>query len=164
MAYYLLLEFKDAGLVLNNKNSRPNGGWKHALNEFGMNSNVPARNIDYDTPIGVSQVSNMLHVMFGLAPKPTYRKSFIERNDKIYEIAKKARIWYADACDEYIYEKAEVLSTAKYQTNAHKTPKTKIGDEVYDGVYSWSYLFKWLNKRANEDLVNDFFSLLNSPF
>ena len=162
MAYYLLLEFKDAGLVLNNKNSRPNGGWKHALNEFGVNSNVPARNIDYDTPVGVSQVSNMLHVMFGLAPKPTYRKSFIERNDKIYEIAKKARIWYAESCDEYIYEKAEVLSTAKYQTNAHKTPKTKIGDEVYDGVYSWSYLFKWLNKRANEDLINDFFSLLNS--
>lgn len=161
MAYYLLLEFKDAGLILDNKNSRPNGGWKHALNEFGVNSNIPSRNIDYDTPIGVSQVSNMLHVMFGLAPKPTYRRSAIERNEQIYEIAKKARIRYYEACDEDIYDKSEVLSTAKYQVNSHRIPKARIGDKVYLGVYSWSYLSKWLTKRADEEFTSELFSVLS---
>lgn len=161
MAYYLLLEFKDAGLILDNKNSRPNGGWKHALNEFGVNSNVPSRNIDYDTPIGVSQVSNMLHAMFGLAPKPTYRRSAIERNEQIYEIAKKARIRYYDACNEDIYEKSEVLSSAKYQVDSHRTPRARIGDKVYLGVYSWSYLSKWLTKRADEEFTSELFSVLS---
>jgi hypothetical protein len=161
MAYYLLLEFKDAGLILDNKSQRPKEGWKHALNEFGVNSNVPTRNIDYDTPIGVSQVSNMLHVMFGLAPKPTYRRSAIERCEQIYEIAKKARIRYYDACDENIYEKSEVLSTAKYQVDSHRTPKARIGDKIYLGVYSWSYLSKWLTSRADEEFSSELFSVLS---
>ena len=161
MAYYLLLEFKDAGLTLNNKKSRPNGGWKHALNEFGVNRNIPTRSIDYDTPIGVSQVSNMLHVMFGLAPKPTYRRSAITRNEQIYEIAKKARIRYYDACNEYMYEKAEVISNAKYQVDSHSKPKTKIGDKIYPGVYTWSYLHKWLNKRADKEFASELFSVLS---
>lgn len=162
MSYYLLLRFKDTGLVLNNKSSRPQGGWVHALNEFGINSNVPTREIDYNTPIGVSQISNMLHVLFGLAPKPTYRQSMIPRNNQIYELAKKAKIWYEDACNEKMYEKSEVISCAKYAIDSHKTPHTKIGDEVFPGVYTWAYLFKWIDVRGTESFANDLLSLLNS--
>jgi hypothetical protein len=100
--------------------------------------------------------------MFGLAPKPTYRDSFINRNEEIYEIAKKAKIWYKDYCNVMMDEKAEVISTAKYQSNAHKTTYTKIGDTVYPGVYNWSYLMKWLKKKGNPDVINDLFSLLNT--
>ena len=161
MSYYLLLKFKDAGLVLNNKASKPKGGWVHALNSFGLNSNVPSRNVDFDTPIGVSQVSNMLHVLFGLAPQPTYRDSLIPRNEQVYEIAKKAKIRYEDLCNEMMYEKSEVISSAKYAIDSHKTPHTKIGDKVYNGIYSWSYLFKWISKNGDSDFANELISLLN---
>jgi hypothetical protein len=143
--YYLRLKFEDAALILSNKNSKPQRGrgYTHIANAFGVyNSSEKAREIDYDMPIGISQVSNMLHVMLGYAPKPTYRKSLIKRNEEIYEIAKKARIKYYDNCDENIYEKSEVLQGAKAAFNSNATRTTKIGDKTYQGFYTWSYFLK----------------------
>ena len=152
--YYLRLKFEDAGLILPNKNARPNRGHTHINNEFGVyDPSEKPREIDYDMPIGTSQISNMLHVMLGYAPKPTYRKSIIKRIDQIYEIAKKARIRYYGGCDEMIYEKSEVLQGSKAPFNSHATKKTKIGDEVYDGFYRWSFLLRRFDKFDKQELT-----------
>ena len=83
-----------------------------------------------------------LERLTGYAPKPTYRKSLIKRNEEIYEIAKKARIKYYDNCDENIYEKSEVLQGAKAAFNSNATRTTKIGDKTYKGFYTWSFFLK----------------------
>ena len=152
--YYLRLRFEDAALVLANKNARPTRGHTHINNAFGVyNPSEKPREIDYEMPVGISQISNMLHVMLGYAPKPTYRKSLIKRNEQIYEIAKRARILYYDGCDENIYEKSEVLQGSKAPFNSHATKKTKIGDELYDGFYTWSFFLKRFDKFDNQELT-----------
>lgn len=152
--YYLKLKFEDAGLILNNKNSKTLKGYTHIDNAFGVyNPSAKGREIDYEMPIGISQISNMFHVMLGFAPKPTYRKSFIKRNEEIYNIAKKARIRYYDGCDENIYEKSEVLQGSKAPFNSHATKKTKIGDKIYDGFYTWSFFLKRFDNFDKKELT-----------
>jgi hypothetical protein len=138
---------------------------KHQKNELGLYTpNDNPREIDYDMPIGISQVSNMLHVMFGFVPKPTYRKSIIERNEKIYEIAKKARIKYYDECDKDIYEKSEVLQGAKAPYNSERKIKTKIGDKLERGFFSWSYFlkrFQRFDKKYLDNILAFFNKMMN---
>ena len=75
MKHYLSIKFKDASLILPNKASRPLKGYTHVINEFGVRTpSDKFRDVDCDNPIGISQVSNMLHVMLGYKPKPSYRK------------------------------------------------------------------------------------------
>ena len=161
MRHYLRLKFTDAGLILNNKASRPLKGYTHINNEFGVYETIKARGIDCETPIGVSQISNMLHVMLGLAPKPTYRRSFIKRNEEIYEIAKTARILYYNDCDKDIYEKSEVIQGTKASWNSHASPKTKIGDTLYSGFYKWSYFLKRF-EQFDKIYLEKILSLFNS--
>lgn len=149
--YYLRLKFKDAGLIIPNKGMP----YKHQKNELSLYTpNDDPREIDYDMPIGISQVSNMLHVMLGFPPKPTYRKSLIERNEEIYEIAKKARIKYYDECDKNIYEKSEVLQGAKAPYNSERKIKTRIGDKLERGFFSWSYFLKRFQRFDKKHLDN----------
>ena len=162
MAYFLRLKFEDAALVLNNKANPPSKkGYTHIVNELGVYSpSEKTREIDYDMPIGVSQVSNMLHVMFGYAPKPTYRRSLIKRNEEIYDIAKNARIRYYNDCDKNLYEKSEVLQGAKAPFNSHMSVITKIGEEKYDGFYNWAYFLKRFDK-FDDKYLNAILSFFN---
>lgn len=154
MKHYLSIKFKDASLILPNKASRPLRGYTHVINEFGVRTpSDKFRDVDCDNPIGISQVSNMLHVMLGYKPKPSYRKSFIERNEEIYNIAKTARILYEDGCDELIYEKSEVFQGSKSAWNSNASPKTTIGDTTYPGFYSWSFFFRRFKNFAKDDLI-----------
>lgn len=162
--HYLRLRFTDASLVVNNKASRPMKGYTHVYNEVGVYSPSDAtREVDYETPIGTSQISNMLHVMFGYAPKPSYRGSLIKRVEEIYEMAKTARIFYYDGCNKDMYEKSELFQGAKAPFNSHATRTTKIGDKLYDGVYNWQFFlrrFKGYDKKYLTDILSLFNDVL----
>lgn len=99
---------------------------------------------NWSCPVGLDQVSNMLHVMFGLAPKATNRETIFKRNKDIYEIAKNSYIKYDDYSEEYIESIKYVTNLEFFQTgkpfyNANSMIKTVINGKPIKGHYTWNY-------------------------
>ena len=159
MKRYLHLKFIDATVNIRNKTDKRG---TVVVNELGVYKLVPPAETAYENPIGVSQVSNMLHVMLSCVPKPTYRKSIIPRIDRIYEIAKNARIKYYDNCDKHINEIAEFNQTAKAAWNSNAMIKTILDGKEHNGFYRWNYLLRLFEgfESEKEELLNFFAEVL----
>lgn len=137
--YYLILRFRGASIFIPSKERGVRRAQVYSL--FGERITIEnPEDIDYDMPIGTSQVSNMLHAMFGLVPVPTYRKSFLKRNEDIYKMAERAMVKYDGKCNEDMYRKSEYVQTFKPQFDSHMKIKTKLRGEYADGFYRWEYL------------------------
>jgi hypothetical protein len=118
--WYIRLSFKNAKL------KKEGSGYKSSF-----------KDIDIDNPIGVNQVSNMLHVMFGLPPKPSKRKTVFERNETIYNIAK-------EIIDKnyirYTYKGFdEFFITAKGCENSNINTEVIFNGKLVKGHYTWNY-------------------------
>lgn len=146
---YLRLKFENACLKCDDTSS-------------GYSSLLHIKESDWTSPIGIDQVSNMLHVMFGVPPVSSKRETIFKRNDVIYEMAKNSYIKYYDYDGNNIKSKygLEFFQTAKTKFNSHSTIKEKIGELEVSGFYTWNYFerrFKGRDKTLLYEIM-DFFN------
>lgn len=158
---YLTIRFENASLILPNKSNHPKGGYQQYTQGVGITDYVEC---DLENPIGVDQLSNVLHVMCGLAPIPTKRKTIFTRNEELYNIAKNSYIKYDKGCNNDIDRKSEMFQASKYAENSELKITTKIGNESYNGFYNWVYFLRrfYKNKDMLEKILNFFNKVLSS--
>lgn len=141
---YLILKFENAALVTP---SDPKN-FKHFVRHLGfIECDMP----DMETPIGVDQLSNALHVMCGLAPCASKRSTVFKRNETIYNIAKGAYIQYDSRLNQELFQDAKIQNDSNV-----KNIKDVKGNP---GVYNWTYF-----KRAaysSPKTLEELFRLLN---
>lgn len=144
---YLHLKFENASL-------------KHTdvmTSKDGKTCDCSLRSIEsnnWSVPIGIDQISNMLHVMFGLPPKAVNRETIFEINETIYEIAGNSYIKFNNYDENFVKtakypSKFEFFQTAKPAFNSHSKISTKIDGQEIDGHYTWNY-FKRRFKGKND--------------
>lgn len=121
---YLILKFENAALVTPSKPK----DFKHFVRHLGL---IECDMPDMETPIGVDQLSNALHVMCGLAPCASKRSTVFKCNETIYNIAKGAYIRYDSLLNQ------EGFQDTKIQDNSTAKIKDCKGN---DGIFNWSYL------------------------
>lgn len=158
---YLTIRFENASLILPNKSNRPMKGYQQYTQGVGI---TDYDECDLENPIGADQLSNVLHVMCGLAPVPTKRKTIFTRNEELYNIAKNSYIKYDKGCNNDIDRKSEMFQASKYAEDSHLKVSTKIGDEVYNGFYNWAYFLRrfYKNKDLLKKILNFFNKVLSS--
>lgn len=158
---YLTIRFENASLILPNKSNHPIKGYRQYTQGVGITDYVEC---DLENPIGANQLSNVLHVMCGLAPVPTKRKTIFTRNEELYNIAKNSYIKYDKGCNNDIDRKSEMFQASKYAENSNLKISTKIGDEVYTGFYNWAYFLRrfYKNKDLLKKILNFFNKVLSS--
>ena len=93
---YLSLGFRDAALIVKNDylSSKRNPTYtKSSMYESGISVYEEP---ELESPIGVSQLANALHVMCGLPPVPMKRKdeSFFTLNNELIKMAEHSYIKY----------------------------------------------------------------------
>lgn len=161
MTQYLVLKFENAGLVY--------GRGKHFVkSDYGNKGhNEKSEGHDIVTPIPYTLLSNVLHKLCGEIPVPSKRPTFLKRLEIFDNIAKNSYIKYdikpLAKKSGYGYDNAEVFRTAKYAFDSHQNANTKFvlhdgSTIIYKGYYSWAYLEKTCENKANFDLVCDFLS------
>ena len=163
---YLTIRFENASLILPNKNETPKKNKKGlTFRQYTQGVGITAYDeCDLENPIGADQLSNVLHVMCGLAPIPTKRKTIFTRNEELYNIAKNSYIKYDKGCNNDIDRKSEMFQASKYAEDSHLQISTKIGDEVYSGFYNWAYFLRrfYKNKDLLKKILNFFNKVLSS--
>lgn len=151
--YYLTLKFENACLKMDETSKK--AGHCSLQNIKGTN---------WSCPVGLDQVSNMLHVMFGFPPKATYRDTIFKRNEEIYEIAKKSFLRYYDYSKEDIeslgyFKNLEFFQTAKPDYNSHQKVSTMIDGQEITGNYTWNYFERrFRGKKELLDMIMGFFN------
>ena len=122
---YLLLRFENAKLRFSEGEQTPSGNMTYEM----VRNTVK--------PIGVNQLSGMIHAMFGVPPKPSKRMSVLSVSDELFELAKNSYIKY-DMCDGRI-GCSEFFKASKYRANSHSKIKDCINGSLFFGHYSWAY-------------------------
>lgn len=163
---YLKVIFEDAALFRNNKMtkdiillSRNNGKY----------SRLKKQKENFEEPLTVFQISNLIHVLFGERPVPTFRKVCYSPIDYYFEKANNSLL-YIDSYKKYNKNKEkfeftnETLSTKKAVYNSH-SKKVDI---------NWFLIKKFLRaKDGSNTLFNEFvfdcdkafnLKVLNIPF
>jgi hypothetical protein len=151
---YLRLRFQNACLKYDEKGKEYSG---HCSLGNIQNSN-------WYSPIGVDQLSNALHVMFGLPPKPSKRESVFERNEDIYKLACGAYIKYdnytpSDMNSVKFARNLEFFQTAKPKSDSNSKVSTLIDGTVVTGYYSWDYFKRRFTEKEMylyDEIINFF--------
>ncbi len=144
--YTVVLSFNSAKLPVEEV-----GKSKDRINEFGLPKDRELV-IDKNNPINISfkNISNVIHVLCGCRPAPTYRKSFLKRIPQIDDIAKTAmykitnNISYTtkDGKVKYITEFTQGKKSP-YNSHASNMFKTISKDGILvKGRLTWSGLYK----------------------
>lgn len=164
--YYLHLKFTDAAIYLNNKKTLESEDYrKETL--YQTNRVKTKRKVDLDNPINIHCVSNMLHCMFGLPPKPFYRETDFIVYDKIHDLA--VNHTYLKLVSDNIYNHFgnknylfNFTRTSKSAYNSHQKGLTTIvGGEAKQGVFTWErFHSKFLDNEELYVIVILFFNEL----
>lgn len=107
MNKYLVLSFRDAGLIITD--NKTNGG-KQTMDKLPYSlyeDNSRDVSDRFVEPITIYQISNVLHKLFGERPVPTFRYSNAKRNDYLFEKASECYLKLdniLDKNDKYIKE------------------------------------------------------------
>lgn len=127
--YYLHLKFDSASLVYFDKKKT---------------------DIDLANPIGVNQISNMLHVMMGFPPVPSKRLSLFSKNEAIYDIALNHSYIKYDGVVSFENKSGKLtyLPTLFHANkgNCHSTRKVVniIGGNEVQGILNWeNFIFQF---------------------
>lgn len=114
---YLVLNFRNATLFENNEGKK-----KLEKTEEGINKFVNYSNNRFKEPITIYQISNVIHVLFGERPVPTFRKVPYSIISKYYKKASDSYlridnplIKYNNGDNDYI---SEIMHTNKHQWNS----------------------------------------------
>ena len=82
---YLILEFNNAGFFINHR------GTKDKIYDID-GSRKRSNQDNFEEPIHVNHISNMIHVLFGERPAPSNRFTFYGRVDYLFEKAQNSFI------------------------------------------------------------------------
>lgn len=138
---YLHIEFKDAVLWAKNPKTKD-----FVRTETGYAKRSTVENGNFKEDITVFHISNMLHVMMGQRPVPSFRKVFYDKVDDIFDMANKSFIKInspkqtfkrkGEEISEYL---TETFTTSKPYWNSYQKPNSvqwfkvkKYLDEDYD--------------------------------
>lgn len=99
-------------------------------------------------PVRVNNVSNMLHVMCGLPPVPSMRRSIFKRVPLIHDLAKSHCFIEYERDPELVSETTSISSNVKCCFDSKRHCKTVICGKTMSGHYTWNYLRKRFS--ANE--------------
>lgn len=178
---YLSLEFRDAALVIKNDylSSKRNPTYtKSSMYESGISVYEEP---DLESPIGVSQLANALHVMCGLPPVPMKRKdeSFFTLNNELVKMAENSYIKYenmpfvrlgntiknksGESITYYTYL-GEMFHSHKAHHNSNVQASTIIDGVKYNGYYNWEIFHSYFKGKLDDEwekLINFFSSVLN---
>ena len=154
---YLKVVFEDATLFRNNRSTKDvvllsrNGGTANRLD---------TQNENYEEPITVFQVSNLIHVLFGERPVPTFRNVFYKPLEYYLNKASESYLFvetfnkYNKNKDCYI-DNTETIQTKKSVWNSF----TKSVD------INWFVIKKYMcNKYSTSDLYGEFIKASNNLF
>lgn len=176
---YLVIDFKDAALVIANNDFRPNGGHKYYQNGLRTEKAKKYEQPDLDKPIGVSQLSNVLHIMCGLPPVPLKRKTNFTRNSELWRMAENSYIHYDNTAPLYftvitkkgkkvyetVYHTGELFSEKRCHYNGNRNDTTYIDGNIYNGKYNWELFhrrFQGVAEREWKKLIGFFNEILLS--
>lgn len=178
---YLSLWFRDAALVIKNDylSSKRNPTYtKSSMYESGTSVYEEP---DLESPIGVSQLANALHVMCGLPPVPMKRKdeSFFTLNNELVKMAENSYIKYenmpfvrlgntiknksGESITYYTYL-GEMFHSHKAHHNSNVQASTIIDGVKYNGYYNWEIFHSYFKGKLDDEwekLINFFSSVLN---
>ena len=178
---YLSLGFRDAALVIKNDylSSKRNPTYtKSSMYESGISVYEEP---DLESPIGVSQLANALHVMCGLPPVPMKRKdeSFFTLNNELVKMAENSYIKYenmpfvrlgntiknksGESITYYTYL-GEMFHSHKAHHNSNVQASTIIDGVKYNGYYNWEIFHSYFKGKLDDEwekLINFFSSVLN---
>lgn len=137
--YLLLLKFKDAGWFPNHL-IQP----KDFIYDIGGKyRREKTKNVE---PLTSNQISNVLHVLMGERPVPTYRKSIFKRDESIYQTAKNAlvKINPYKVGDDLI---TETISSKKIVTDSYSNGE----------LVTWELIRRLLISCRDKDLTYKYF-------
>lgn len=178
---YLSLGFRDAALIVKNDylSSKRNPTYtKSSMYESGISVYEEP---DLESPIGVSQLANALHVMCGLPPVPMKRKneSFFTLNNELVKMAENSYIKYenmpfvrlgntiknksGESITYYTYL-GEMFHSHKAHHNSNVQASTIIDGVKYNGYYNWEIFHSYFKGKLDDEwekLINFFSSVLN---
>lgn len=152
---YLFLRFENAALILPKIKKKPKDHWKVGVGK------IPFQFPNEEKPIGIDQLSNALHVMFGLAPVASNRPSVFKRCEVIYEMAKNSYIRYDNIIDEEIFSNAKFLDNSNTKIKEIIKDRGTLNEKDGEGcVLSWTYF-----ERAyfeSSEVLGEIMQLFNS--
>lgn len=158
---YLKLNFRNAGFFIVHKATKDF--------VFDLNGQRKRKDVFYGNQqkvsISVNQISNMLHVLMGERPSATYRDTFIEKIDEIFEIANQSYIKidtpsFINKTKNTKYYQSESVTIRKSVHNSYSTAPDLIywkRVENYltdDDNSGYLELLKVLSKVLNYDVIS----------
>ena len=84
MSKYLVLRFENAGMFTTNRNTKD---YVFKSRKNGIHKRVDVQNFNFQEPITIYQISNLIHVLFGERPVPTFRDVFYKPVDYYFNKA-----------------------------------------------------------------------------
>ena len=146
---YLKLSFQSARLFRNNKGSKN----KHIeliyddkMGKLVMKKTNRSALGNFEEPIALNHISNVIHCLFGERPVPFFKKVIYKRNDYLYEKAKESFLYiqphYINKQGEKCFMK-ETITTSKSDYNSVSTNVT----------ISWQNVKYAMN--FNEDILKE---------
>ena len=172
---YLHLKFTDAGLFIKNDDDYLMNCDNYCAHYV---RNSPYE-IDIKNPIGVNQISNMLHAMMGMAPIPSKRVSALSyykeefRNKEIFNLAKNNSFIKYSTSYKYddeksrdenmkdLYKYSYFTQTAKPSNNSGIKNIMYVGDKKINGNYNWDYLFRRFKTKEEHEFLDRLIKLFN---
>lgn len=116
-----------------------------------INSNSPRfleEHIDPNRPVTANQISGFLHVLCGLAPVPSRKRTVLERCPDVQRIVDWTWIRYDRIPTR---NELETIQTGKHKYNSHLQIHTWFGDEKKNGYYTWNYFERFYYGRPEEE-------------
>ncbi len=167
---YLVLDFKDAALIVTYK-SKPK---PYAKSSSFISKSTEYEAPNYDAPIGVSQLTNALHIMCGLPPVPCKRKSesIFTHCEELVKMAQNSYIHYDNDSPlrfgtikenegvKYSQEIGDMFYSHKSFCNSHRPLTTTINGHKYNGLFNWT-IFKERVQGVSKELWNELLTLFN---
>jgi len=161
--YYLHLGFTDAALKYEYSTQPTN------FRSFG----TMHQHLDMEHPIGRSQVSGMLHALFGYAPVPKNRETCLEKVNEIERLVDNT--WIRFGAERVIGDKIvwcdskskdepnlynETFRTNKAAYNSNAAIETEINKKKFKIFLSWEYFRRMYI--GNEDVYDEIISFLET--
>lgn len=151
--YYLKAKFYSAKIPLKFKGGKTDMVFDLNMYLSARGSDISHRKrtnfADINNIIQFSQVSNVLHVLLGVRPAPSYRESFHHRYDYIDNIAKKTLI-KIESPTTYLDKNGNIVPITEFsqgKKNAYDSHAAKMyhsygKNKTYNGFLTWSSLKK----------------------
>lgn len=152
MSKYLILEFDSGGIFRRFNKEGNNLKFKDFVVDVDGFDDGTKNKIERDTlptfrePLTVYQISNVLHVLFGERPVPSLRKSYYNRNEYLFEKAKKSYIKIDTVKDRF----------GNYPREKFRLKKSVRNSWVKEITITWEMIKHYINDNEKYDIFLGF--------